>query len=133
MIKKSLIIASTMGFLFANSMSAYQPENRVNPFDIHSIEYIEEEPEIDLGFDPTEYLPEDFDPYRFYFDLNSVEYIEEADIHVDLNKNLPKDFNAYAIPSDFRAISYLDPRDDIKFDIDTEKHLSEDFDPYIRK
>ena len=39
---------------------------------LNEIEYVEEEPEVDLGFDTSDYLPKDFNPYASYFDLNSI-------------------------------------------------------------
>ncbi|MBT8315758.1 MAG: hypothetical protein KJP26_14980, partial [Maribacter sp.] len=47
--------------------------------DINEIVYIEEEPQIELGFDTAEYLPEGFDPYKLYVDLNAVEYVVVQD------------------------------------------------------
>ena len=44
---------------------------------VSEIVFIEEEPSIELGFDTAEYLPEGFDPYSVYFDVNAIEFIDE--------------------------------------------------------
>ncbi|BFP41595.1 hypothetical protein FGF1_24400 [Flavobacteriaceae bacterium GF1] len=44
---------------------------------LSSIEYIEEEEVIDLGFDVHQYLPLDFDPYKgMIYDVRDIQYIE---------------------------------------------------------
>ncbi|UOY04773.1 hypothetical protein L0P88_12475 [Muricauda sp. SCSIO 64092] len=44
---------------------------------LSSIEYIEEEEVIDLGFDVHQYLPLDFDPYKgMIYDVEDIQYIE---------------------------------------------------------
>ena len=44
---------------------------------LSSIEYIEEEEAIDLGFDFHQYLPLDFDPYKgMIYDVEDIQYIE---------------------------------------------------------
>ena len=44
---------------------------------LSSIEYIEEEEAIDLGFDVHQYLPLDFDPYKgMIYDLQDIQYME---------------------------------------------------------
>ena len=44
---------------------------------LSSIEYIEEEEVIDLGFDVHQYLPLDFDPYKgMIYNVEDIQYIE---------------------------------------------------------
>ncbi len=39
----------------------------------------------ELGFETKAYLPEGFNPYKFFFDIHSIEYIEENDeLELDL-------------------------------------------------
>ncbi|MGB5319056.1 hypothetical protein, partial [Eudoraea sp.] len=52
------------------------------------INFIEEE-DLDLGFNTESYLPKHFNPYEFYFDLDSVEYIEELDLDMNAEYCLP--------------------------------------------
>ena len=106
------------------------------PVDIplDEIVYIEEEMEIDLGFDTADYLPEDFDPNKQYVDLNSIEFIEEgevADLGIDTAAYLPEDFNPYAFPTDIMSVDYIEEGEDtIDLGFDTEEFLPEGFDPH---
>ena len=103
--------------------------------DLNEVVYIEdEESDFELGFDTAEYLPENFDPYKQYVDLNSIEFIEEedmSDLDFDTTEYLPEDFNPYAIPGDISSISYIEEGEDY-FDLgfDTSEYLPEGFDPY---
>ena len=64
-------------------------------FDLDEIEFVEDEAEIDLGFDTSEYLPEGFNPYENYFDLNSIIFLEEdVEFNLDTESYLPSDFDA---------------------------------------
>jgi hypothetical protein len=63
------------------------------------ITLIEPEEEIDLGFDPYLYLPEDFNPYEgMVLDINDIvvyDIEEEVELGFDTAPFLPKDFNPY--------------------------------------
>ncbi len=98
---------------------------------VSEIVYIEEETSIDLGFDTADYLPEGFDPYNVYFDVNSVEFMDDEDIELgfDTASYLPENFNAYANPSNLDAINYIEG-EAIDLGFDTAKYLPEGFDPY---
>ena len=130
--KKKLILSLAAGTLLVNGIFANTPVKEVEPFDINSIEYIEEEISIDLGFDPSDYLPENFDPYKIYVDLNAVEYIEEEIEIADFSQYLPEGFDAYAYPTDIQSINYIDEKDEFEVDFDTKKHLPEGFNAYIK-
>ncbi|MFK7812763.1 MAG: hypothetical protein AB8B59_09735 [Maribacter sp.] len=132
MIKKSLKLGIAMGLLMANGVFANSPSKDVEVFDINTIEYIEDEAEINLGFDVNDYLPEGFNPYKMYVDLNTIEFIEEEIEILDLSQYLPKGFDAYAYPSDVQSINYIDENDSFTVDFDTKKHLPEGFNAYIR-
>lgn len=135
--KKKFILSIVLGTLLANGIYATTPLKEVEPFDVSSIEYIEEEIQIDLGFDPADYLPENFDPYKAYFDLDSIEFVEEEfkqskRMIRKLKRKLPAAFDAYAFPTDVQSINYIDENDSFTVDFDTKKHLPKDFNPYIK-
>jgi len=132
MSNKNIKLSIAMGFALVNGVFASTPNKDVEVFDINSIEYIEEEIEIDLGFDVADYLPEGFDPYKMYVDLNAIEFIEE-DIKIDdLSKHLPSGFDAYAYPQDVKSINYIDENDAFELNFNPKKHLPEGFNPYIK-
>jgi hypothetical protein len=94
---------------------------------------IEDEIEIDLGFDTADYLPEDFDAHQVYFDLNGVDYIEEdLAIEWDTKEYLPKEFNAYAYPTDLQSINFIDGSDTIEVGFDTQKYLPLNFNAFTK-
>lgn len=123
------IVSAFLVAVAINGVNAQNPDCGENQFDLSSIEYIEEE-NFDLGFNTSEYLPEDFDPYTYYFNMDSISYVEDIYVLIDSEKNLPKDFDVYGNPSDFRDVSYIDPNDEIQLEIETEEYLPADFDPY---
>lgn len=129
--KKNLILSFAGVMLMTNGILAHTPNKEVEPFDLNSVEYIEEEVIIDLGFDTADYLPENFDPYKMYVDLNAIAYIEEAIEIEDLSAYLPKGFDAYAYPTDVQSINYIDENDEYTVGFDTKKHLPEGFNAYI--
>jgi len=101
--------------------------------DINSIEYIEEEQEIDLGFNTELYLPKGFDPYVAYVDLNSIEYIEEVeavDLGFDTKKYLPVNFDPYAKPINLNTIAYIEDDEDVTLGYDHKKYLPRGFDAH---
>ena len=130
--RKQITLSIVLGMTVANGVFASNPISENKDFDINSITYIEEELEIDLGFDPADYLPEGFDPYKIYVDLNGFEFIEEDTVEIaDGAKYLPQGFNAYANPQEVAGFNYIDEKDTIVLDFDTKEHLPEGFDPYI--
>ncbi len=131
---KTTTLSIAMVLLLVNGIFANDPKTEIENFDINSIQYIEEEEEFDLGFDTTDYLPENFDPYKFYVNLDAVVYIEDNKIDTfDFAKFLPEGFDAYADPTDVQSINYIDERDNIVLNFDTKKHLPEGFNAYIVK
>lgn len=98
---------------------------------VSEIVFIEEESSIDLGFDTAEYLPEGFDPYCDYFDVNSIVFIDDemTDLGFDTEEYLPTNFNAYANPNSIDGINYME-EETVDLGFDTTKYLPEDFDPY---
>lgn len=131
--KKNFILGIATSVLMVNGMFAVTPNDESVPFDVNSVEYIEEDTVIDLGFDTADYLPEGFDPYRMYVDFNAITYIEDEEIELsDLSEYLPANFDAYAYPKDIMYINYIDENDDLKLDFETKKHLPEGFNAYIK-
>ncbi len=99
--------------------------------DIHSIQYLEIEDEIELGFNTQEYLPEDFDPNMVYVDLKRVTYLKDTDEELEMVAKdfLPETFDAYAPPADFRNISYME-EEDLALGFDTMPYLPKRFDAH---
>lgn len=66
-------------------------------FDLSQVEFVEVDEAINLGFDSSNYLPEDFDPYTTSINMKSIDFIEEdkVDIKFDTEDYLPEGFNAY--------------------------------------
>ncbi|UJH66462.1 hypothetical protein [Allomuricauda sp. SCSIO 65647] len=100
---------------------------------LDEIAYIEEESEVNLGFDTADYLPEGFDPHKTYFDLNSIIYIEDdntAELGFDTAAYLPEGFDPYSegeVTVD--SINYVEEEDeDLGFE--TKDYLPEGFNPY---
>jgi len=130
--KLKIIVSSLLIVVSINGLNAQNPKGGNDKFDINSIVYIEEELDFDLGFNTSDYLPEDFDPYKHYLDLNAISYLEDVYVYFDFGKNLPRDFDVYANPTDFRNVSYIDPMDEAQLELDTVEHLPADFNPYSR-
>lgn len=135
--KKNIVLAFTMGLSFANGVFAIDPKAEKEEFDINSVVYIEEETKIELGFDTADYLPENFDPYKAYVDLNSVAFVEgeftiSKRMQRKLAKRLPAGFDAYAYPTAIRSIDYIDENDTVVFDFDAEQYLPEGFNAYSK-
>ncbi|MEM8845796.1 MAG: hypothetical protein AAFY00_09485 [Bacteroidota bacterium] len=100
-------------------------------FDINEIEYIEDE-DIELGFDTKDYLPEDFDPYTAYLDLNSIEFVEQGDetfLGFDSTKFLPLGFDPYTEAIGVQAVNFMTD-EDVELGFDTAKYLPEGFSPF---
>ncbi|MEM9363858.1 MAG: hypothetical protein AAGA43_14555 [Bacteroidota bacterium] len=100
-------------------------------YDVNEIEYIEDE-EIELGFDTKDYLPDDFDPYTSYFDLNSVKFVEqedEASLGFDAAKFLPTGFDPYTETIGVQAINFIKD-EDVQLGFDTTTYLPEGFSPF---
>ena len=101
---------------------------------LDDIVYIEEEAEIDLGFNTADYLPEGFDPNEPYVNLNAIEFIEseeEIDPGFDTSAYLPEDFDPYAFPVNVMTIDYIEEgEDEIDLGFDTAEYLPDGFDPH---
>lgn len=131
--KTNVALAIIMGLSFAKGVFAADPETEKEEFDINSITYIPEEDEIILGFDVTDYLPEGFDPYKQYVDLNSIEFVEDEPVlKLNTSKYLPKGFDAYADPKGIEGINYIDENDTFDLNFDAKEYLPEGFNAYAK-
>lgn len=129
---KNFILSIAMGIALVNGVFANNPNRDIEIFDINSVEYIEEEAEVNLGFDTADYLPEGFNPYKMYVDLTVVQYIEEEIAIADVSEHLPEGFDAYAYPTNVDNINYIDENDELQLNFDTKKHLPKGFNAYIK-
>jgi len=107
-------------------------ESKPYELDLNEIEFIEEETEVDLGFETTDYLPEGFNPYEDFFDLNSIIYIEdetEIDLGFDTSEYLTDNFDPYSANFDINSINYIE-EEEVVLNFDTADYLPEGFNPY---
>ena len=98
--------------------------------DISNIEFLEDE-QIDLGFDPEEYLLENFDPHSFYLDLSSVDYLEIEDLALGFETEhyLPKGFDPLKEVVTLSSLHYIED-DTVALGFEPERYLPKDFSPY---
>ena len=133
-LSEALAVLSTIGKEIEVKTVDFSAAARVAPceLDLDQVVYIEEEAEIDLGFDVTDYLPEGFDPNKSYVDLNGIEYLEEEEIELgfDANSYLPASFNAYDAPTGIEGIVYVEEQEPIDLGFNTSDYLPSNFDPY---
>ena len=131
--KKNFILTIAIGLLLANGVFASNLNKGKDDRVINSVTYIDDDTDFELGFDTADYLPEDFDPYKIYVNLDDVVFIED-DMADDINtkKHLPANFNAYAYPTDVAAFNYIDQNDEVELDFDASAHLPKGFDAYKR-
>ncbi|MGB6154139.1 MAG: hypothetical protein WBG48_19300 [Pricia sp.] len=129
--KKSFILTIATGLLLVNGVFASDLTTEKDERVINSVNYIEDDADFELGFDTADYLPEDFNPYKLYVNLDAIVFIEdEADVDVNTKKYLPANFDAYAYPTDVAAINYIDENDTVELEIDTQAHLPKGFNAY---
>lgn len=77
--QKYLVLAFVAA-LFLPLLSAKSTEVPQKELNLNTVNYIELEEETELGFDPSEYLPENFDPYNEDYFLESLNYVEDDSI-----------------------------------------------------
>ena len=112
--------------------SSIMPTEAPENLQLDEILYLEANNEIELGFDTKAYLPENFDPTTFYFDVTAVSYIDEnkgSDLGFNTKDYLPAEFNAYVQPEDAMDVSYIEETEDA-LGFDAAVYLPESFDPY---
>lgn len=132
MYTKNLMANLVFGFLTTAVMASH-PKVEIDEFDINTVVFVEEELNLELGFDTADWLPENFDPYKSYIDLNNIDFIEEEFVHKKkLARRLPKNFDPYALPTHALSFNYIDENDEIKIDFDPAQYLPVGFDPYLK-
>ncbi|WP_276388971.1 hypothetical protein [Eudoraea chungangensis] len=91
--------------------------------------YIDENDEIELGFDTAVYLPEDYNAYEgMTFDISEIEYAEieqNIELGFDTKEYLPEDFNAYAeVELNLDDIIYIeDEEEDFEHGLDASVYV----------
>lgn len=127
-------------------LSALPTDTNPTTLDINEIDYVELEAEIDLGFEPSDYLPLGFNAYEgMDLDLDDIIYVEEEedfDLGFDTAAYLPKGFNAYegmdldlqvALEElDLNSIIYIEEEVEIQLDFPSRKYLPRGFNPYAK-
>ncbi len=106
-------------------------------FDINSIEVIELEEDVELDFNPKDYLPENFNALKGKYDLdwNTIELVE-LDEEVEFNFNpedyLPKGFNALKGKHDldWNTIELVELEEEVEFNFNPKDYLPNNFNPY---
>jgi len=103
-------------------------------FDINSIEVIELEEEVELGFNSKDYLPENFNALKRKHDLDwsTIELIEpEEDVEYYFNPkdHLPEGFNALKGKHDldWNTIELVEIEEDVKLNFNPKDYLPEGF------
>ena len=103
--------------------------------EIDSIEVIEIEEEVKLGFDTANYLPENFNALKgkHDLDLKSIEVIEieeEVELNFNPKEYLPTNFNVLKGKHDldWSSIEVIELEEEVKFDFDTKDYLPKNFD-----
>ena len=99
----------------------YKPEIEDTLIDLNSIDFIEVEPEINLGFDTEAYLPVGFDPYGTPTDVHSIDFIAEdaIDLGFDANDYLPEGFDPYVAYFNIHDIEFIEVEEDFYIDFDS--------------
>lgn len=115
-------------------VSAYYVDQGCFELNLNEIEFIEDESEVDLGFDTSAYLPEGFDPYKPYFDLGSIIYLESEvglQLGFDTLDYLPAGFDPYSEALDVNSINYVYVEEEESgLGFETKDYLPEGFSPY---
>ncbi|MBM1105690.1 hypothetical protein JQC67_06000 [Aurantibacter crassamenti] len=131
MSKKNIILSFAFIGLLIQGAFASDIKKEVEEFDLNSILYIEDEEVIDLGFNTADYLPEDFNPNTYYFNLNWVEYVDESKVeNVEVENNLPSEFDAYSNPEGIEGVNYIDLNDEIVIGFNTKQYLPKGFNAF---
>lgn len=104
---------------------------------VASINVVELEEEVDLGFDPTAYLPADFNALEGKNDidwstLEVIELEEEVDLGFDPTAYLPEGFNALEGKNDldWSTIEIIELEEEVDLGFDPKDYLPKGFDPY---
>ncbi|MDL5514440.1 hypothetical protein QSE00_21685 [Arenibacter sp. M-2] len=112
-------------------------DEEVRNLSLEDIDLIEEEEEIVLNFDPTPYLPLDFNAYRgMGFDLTKIvvrEMEEEIVLGFDPAQYLPIGFNAYqGMELNLNNIIIEEIEEEIDLGFEVMNYLPKGFDAYAK-
>ncbi|MCM4151481.1 hypothetical protein DHD05_07760 [Arenibacter sp. N53] len=112
-------------------------DEEVRNLSLDQITLIDEEEEINLGFDTANYLPFGFDAYAgMELDLNSIiveELDEEIVLDFDPAKYLPLGFNAYdGMELNLNDIVLEELEEEINLGFEVRNYLPKGFDPYAK-
>ncbi|TJY31844.1 hypothetical protein [Pontimicrobium aquaticum] len=106
-------------------------------FDINSIEVIEIEEEVQLGFDVKQYLPENFNALEGknnidWSEIELIEVEEELELGFDTKQYLPESFNALEGKNniDWSKIELIEVEEELELGFDTKQYLPKNFNPY---
>lgn len=117
-IKKALIVFVFLTGLFETAALHCQTDPVNDRAILNELVYIEETDDVELGFDPLEYLPRGFNPHEKFFDIHSIDFIEETpEINFDFSVEdyLPRGFKAGEAYFNFLALPETSDFDDEVF------------------
>ena len=92
---KKYISTAFLALLLLPLLSAKTTPSSKEEFDVSKISFIQEEQQINLGFDTAKYLPEDFNPYQEEISIEGINFMEDELIELgfDTSKYLPENFD----------------------------------------
>lgn len=95
---KKYISTAFLAFLLLPLLSAKSSIPTTEDLDVSSIKFIEDEQQIELGFDTKVYLPEGFNPYIEEVPVSGINFMEEEnfDLGFETADYLPENFNPYS-------------------------------------
>ncbi len=112
-------------------------DSNTEALEIDDVEIIEIEETVELTFDTSIYLPENFNPLKGMHDLDwstieLIEIEEEVELGFDTSKYLPKNFNALKgkYDLDWSTIELIEIEETIEIGFDTKAYLPYNFNPY---
>ena len=94
---KKYIVLAFLGALFLPLLSAKSDSVLPKEDNLEEVVFIEQEPEVEFGFDTTTYLPEGFNPYTGEVVMSSIQFVEDDTIELgfDTAAYLPENFDPY--------------------------------------
>jgi len=108
--------------------------SNITDLDINTIEVIEIEEDLDLGFDTANYLPENFNALKGKYDLDwstieLVELEEEVELNFIPKDYLPEGFNALKgkYDLDWDTIELVELEEEVALNFNTKDYLPEGF------
>ena len=98
MVRKNVIITALAMTLMTPLAWAQGLNRPIEDFDINTVEFVEDNQDIELGFDTAQYLPENFDPYSGIISVKAINFIDlcdEVELNIDTDGYLPAGFDPY--------------------------------------